>query len=74
MESTASHLKIYNFRVSADGQHVAPIRDEYASSDAGDEIHRLTARLMAETGERDYRTAMHRVLDQNPGLKRDYAS
>ncbi len=74
MQSTAEHLKIYNFRISENGQHVEGIAPEHASSDAGDEIHVLTERLMSETGEVNYRTAMHRILDQNPGLKRDYGS
>ena len=50
------------------------IAADQTSSDAGDEIHRLTERHMAETGEVNYRKAMHRVLSQNPDLKRVYGS
>ncbi len=74
MQSTAEALKIYNFRISENGQHVEAVAADRASDDAGQEVHRLTERLMYETGEVNYRTAMHRVLDQNPSLKKVYGS
>lgn len=39
-----------------------------------EEVDRRTKQYMQRTGEKNYNTAMHKVLDEDPQLKQDYAA